>query len=570
MVCFLVKNGADVHGCAHTGDSVFHIILRFLDEDEALEIAKLLVTSYDCDSLRANSSGITPFHIAIEQGHISVAQYLLSLGIPLPPHIPAMLIPWGWLWVTKQMTQFLLKNGVDVHECTGTGDTLFHIALILFDEDEALEIAKLLVTSHGCNPLRANSFGKTLFDIAIERGHIDVTQYFLSLGIPLPPHILVTFLVEPYYEWTWSKAKTVEMVCFLVKNGADVHACTATGDTALHIALESFDEDEALKIAKLLVTSYGCDPLRANSSEQTSFHIAIERGHISVVRYLLSLGVHLPPDVLVTGTLDLRDLWRISKEVVCFLVENGADVHTRTETGDTVLHIALQSFYDDEDGALEIANLLVTSYDCDPLRSNSFGKTSFHIAIERGHISVVEYLLSLGVPLPPDILVKLDPRSEWKRTEMVRLLVENGADVHANTETGDSVLYIALESLEIAKLLGGCGSNPVDTHSSGTTSFHTTTQIEWGHIAVARHLRSLGVPLPPDILATLDPQDIWRTVQMVCPLVGENGTNIHARDTYGDSGTCDLDKVWVWSVPHETELNAGREWIYFRPPFLVV
>ena len=301
MVCFLVKNGADVHGCAHTGDSVFHIILRFLDEDEALEIAKLLVTSYDCDSLRANSSGITPFHIAIEQGHISVAQYLLSLGIPLPPHIPAMLIPWGWLWVTKQMTQFLLKNGVDVHECTGTGDTLFHIALNLFDEDEALEIAKFLVTSHDCDPLRANSFGKTLFDIAIERGHIDVTQYFLYLGIPLPPHILVTFLVEPYYEWTRSKAKTVEMVCFLVKNGADVHACTTTGDTVLHITLESFDEDKALKIAKLLVTNYGCDPLRANSSKQTSFHIAIKWGHISVMRYLLSLGVHLFPDILVTG-----------------------------------------------------------------------------------------------------------------------------------------------------------------------------------------------------------------------------------------------------------------------------
>ena len=66
---------------------MFHIILELFDEDEALKIAKLLVASYCCDPLRANSSGKTPFHIAIEWGHISITQYLLSLDIPLSPHI---------------------------------------------------------------------------------------------------------------------------------------------------------------------------------------------------------------------------------------------------------------------------------------------------------------------------------------------------------------------------------------------------------------------------------------------------------------------------------------------------
>ena len=438
-----------------------------------------------------------------------------------------------------------------------------------FLEEESLEIVRLFV-GNGYDPLEANSSGKTLICVAIEHGHVSVAQYLVSLGVQLPPDSMdVMFEFLGQSTWTQRSVRT-PMVRFLVDNGVDIHACTETGDSVFHIALESCFEDEALDIAKLLV-GYGCDPLKANSSGKTSFHITIERGHISVARYLLSLGIPLPPDILVA--LDPLDFWSTAR-LVHFLAENGADVHACTETGDSLLHIALKSCF--ENDSLKIAKLLLTSYGYNPLKANSSGKTSFHIAVERGHIFVVRYLLSFGVSLPPDILITLDSWSKWKTAEMVRLLVENGADVHAYTETGDSVLQIALESLEIAKPPVDYGCNPSEVDSSRKTSLHIG--IEWGHISVARYLLSLGVPLPPDLLATLDPQGIWRTVQMVRSLV-ENGANsIHARNALRDSvphvvleslrvfGACDLDEVL--SVPHD--LDAGREWIYFCRSFLLL
>ena len=420
------------------------------------------------------------------------------------------------------MARLLLENGADIHACTETGDSVFHIALestrisvwdrIWNDHDEglrdqqALEIAELLVGYYGCDPLRANSSGKTSFHIAIELGHISVARYLLSLGIPLPPDILLATL-DPG-EW-----KTAEMIYLLAENGADIHSArTKTGDTMFHITLQSFDEDEILVIAKLLVDSYGCDPrvTGANSFGKTSIHIAIERGHISVVRYLLSLGVALPPDIFVT--LDTWSRWTAG--MVRLLLENGADVHAHTETGDSVFHLALHS-YTKEHEALEIAKILV-GYGCNPCETNSSGKTSLHSAIEWGHISVAQYLLSLRVPLPPDVLLTSGMQNDMRvvpQLEVFRFLVKNGANVLARNTLGDSVLHVVLETLPAQRVydrpelgvktiefLVAHGCDPFEANSRGETPLRIAVKHRLGFVEC--YLRSLGacdlriMPLP--------------------------------------------------------------------------
>ena len=351
--------------------------------------------------------------------------------------------------------------------------------------------------------------------VAIKHGRVSVAQYLVSLGVQLPlDSIDVAFQLsrenkEPmrYQTWGWCVKAPTHMVCFLVENGVDIYACTETGDTAFHIVLKSCCEDEALEMVKLLVgydcdplkansSRYGCDPLRANYSGETSFHIAIRRGHISVMRYLRSLSVALPPDILVT--LDGRS-W-MTVPMVRFLLENGVDALSCTRTGEIMFHIALRLF--DEDEALKFArDDLVASHGCDPLRVRDYfyGETSFHVAVRCGHISVVQYLLSLDILPPPDILLITCPR--WDAVEMVHLLVENGADVHsACTRTGDTILHIALklpgEELEMVKLLVGYGCDPLRANYSGITSFHIA--IGQGHISVVRYLLSLCVAPPPD------------------------------------------------------------------------
>ena len=408
--------------------------------------------------------------------------------------------------------------------------------MVFFCEDDVLNTVKLLV-DYGYDPrqVEPNSSGKLPFYIAVERAHISVARYLISLDIKLPSNLLLVALKLWDLELTTAIGVKVPMARLLVDNGADIHVRTEAGDSLLHVALQSFYEEDALGITKLLV-GYGCDPFEANSSGKSSLHIAIEQAHISVARYLLSLDVPLPSDILVT--LNPGGIWRTAR-IVRFLVDNGANVHACTDTGDSVFHIGLGSFQP-EDEALELAKLLV-GYGCDPLAANFSGKIPLHIAVEQAHISVVQFLLSLDISLPPDLLLFTFNSQELvigAKISMIQFLIHSGAGVHAHAETGDSVFHIVLgsfngdDALSITELLISYGCDPLEPNSSGKTPLHIA--VEEAHTSVVQYLLSLGIFLPPDILVTLDPHGMWKTVQMICFLL-ENGADVDARNDVGDS-----------------------------------
>ena len=541
VIRFLIENGANVLAHTSDGDSMLHIALRSIYYDnEALESVQLLV-GYGCNPLEANSHGDTPLRIAVEHGHVSAARYLLTLGAHLPPNPLVTLISpwWDRTIVPTGMIRFLIENGVDVLARTSDGDSTLHIVLwSLHNSNEALESVQLLV-SNGCDPLEANSYGNTPLHIAVKQGHISVARYFLSLGAHLPPDLLVTFKLDFNrrrfrFRSGWS---TIPMICFLVEKGVDVLARAGDGDSVLHIVLRSLDNDkEALETVKLLV-GLGCNPLTANSRGNTPLHTAVERGHISTARYLLTLGAHLPPGLLVT--LNRHWSYWSTAPMIRFLVERGVNLLAHTSDGNSMLHIALRCSNLDDD-VLEAVKLLV-GYGCDPLEANSRGNTPLRIAVEQGHISAARHLLTLGAHLPPDFLVTLNRRRPyWNKTPMIRFLVENGVNVLAHSSDGDSVLHTALQcsvydrdTLEVVKALVSYGCDPLEANFRGNTPLHIA--VERGHISAAEYLLALGAALPPDLLVTLNRDwSRWSTEPMIRFLV-ENGVNVHAHASDGDS-----------------------------------
>ncbi|KAF8550913.1 ankyrin [Imleria badia] len=513
MVHFLVNNGANVLAYNKCGDSVLHISLATFEEPESLEIARLLV-AHGCNPLQLpNSSGETPLHIATKQGHISVVSHLLSLGVPLPSNLLGTL-GLRWLKGHKRLFCYLIEIGANVIARTSAGDSVLHIALEAFDEHDALETAKLLV-AYGCNPLRADHRGRSPLRLAVERGYVSVVSHLISLGATLTSDLFMLSM--------WRRMPdAARMIHSLVENGLGALACNRSGDCLLHIAMHVFDEDKVLRPTKLLVT-HGCSLLQANSCGETPLHIAVERGYVHVVHYYLSLGTLLPSDLLATS-----NLWRMKNptRMIRLLIENGANAHE----DDSFLHKVLDFFDDSEHNILETAKLLVTG-GCDPLRVNSYGETPLHIAVRRGHVSVVHYFLSLGAPLPSDLLATW---SSWRmnRTRMIHFLVESGANTPPHTIDEEyPLLHVVLEDsdkhnvLETVKLLVTHGCDPFQVNSYGETPLHLA--VGQGHLSVVHYLLSLGAPFPSGPFAT------WRSwrkedcATMIRCLI-ENGANTPA------------------------------------------
>ena len=527
MIHFLVENGVDVLARTDRGDSALHVVLRcFNYDDSALGAVKALV-GHGCDPLEADSRGATPLHIAVKRGDVSVAGYLLALGARVPPDLLVSLKSFIQLRDTTRMICFLVDSGANVLAQDDDGNSALHIMpQFIYQDDRALEAVKLLI-SYGCDPLEANLCGGTPLDTAVQRGHVSVARYLLTLGASVPPDILVVSS-SPI------RLHTTDIIPFLVENGVDLLSRTDDRDSVFHIMLQSiYDNAKALVAVKFLI-SYGCDPLEANLCGCTPLDIAVQRGHVSVARHLLTLGASVPTDILVASTSPMR--FQDTTHIIPFLVKNGVNLLARTDDGESVFHIMLQSIYDDGQ-ALETVKLLV-SYGCDPLAADLRGYTPLCIAVGQGHIPVARYLLSLGAYLPPDLLFTLD-RDEWNCTaDMIRLLSENGVSVLAHSGDGDSVLHLVLESiyddeaLMAVKLLVSCGCDPFDANIRGETPLHVAVQ--HGHISVARHLLNLGAYLPPNLLVTLDRDERSCTACMIHFLF-DNGVNILARTSDGDS-----------------------------------
>ena len=516
MVRFLVDNGADALVHTSRGDSVLHAILSAsgsnlydgvddADEDAILGAVEFLV-GYGCDPLEADSGGNTPLDIAVEQGYISVARYLLTFGALLPPDL--LVTVKRDEYHTAPMIHFLVENGVNVLARASNEGSALHIALWrLHDDNEALEIVKLLI-GYGCNPLQADS-----------RVRCAISSY----------------------PWRSSASRFIHVDEL---SGQGTHdplprrkrgrcSCTCRrGDSVLHSALHPFGSDDAaLKTMKFLV-GYGCNPFEANCRGNTPLYIAVERGHISTARYLLTLGALLPSDLLVTVDWSHRNS---TPGMIRFLVENGVDVLARSSRdGSSPLHVILLEFYGD-DVVVEVVKLLV-GYGCNPFEADFHGITPLHVAVERGHLSAAQYLLTLGVPLPPDLLVTLGYYAG--DVQMTSFLVENGVDVLAHTSDGDSVLHIVLrfsfgdEALKTVKLLVGYGCNPFEANCRGNTPLHIA--VKRSHISTARYLLTLGALLPPDLLVTLDWSDGNLKPGMIRFLV-DNGVDVLACTSYGDS-----------------------------------
>ena len=519
MVPFLISKGADLHATEKNGDTLLHAAMTTLKQEAECHFLVQAFVEAGCPTSRSNDSGKSPIDAAVSLGYFSVVEYLLSQDTPLPN---------GILFTALQnrgqpsMVRFLIHKGADLHARDRNGDTLIHAAIGSPGPDEDLDLITMRVLlGAGCHPSESNHLDRSPIDVAVSRGCSSTVEYLLSEGTPLPRRILFTAL-----------EKSVWMVPFLLRKGADLHAKKSNGDTLLHIAMRIRNEAQCLKTTKLLVVA-GCHSSGPNNAGQLPIQVAVSQGLASVVEYLLSQHVPLPNRILFTAL-------RQQVSMVPFLLHRGADVHVREDNGGTLLHAAMSLH---EESQCHVAVQALVQAGCLTSVSNSAGILPVHLAISQGFISVVQYLLSLDQhdSLPLDLLLSVSPCHN--SSSMVRLLVDHGANVGHQDTGGDGPLHHVMqfsdeeECLMATQSLLQAGCRDFRTNSSQKSPLHIAVQKQF--TSVVDYMVVHDVPLPPDILPFVlqwspihEGYHKWKS--MVFSLI-RKGANIHARETYGDT-----------------------------------
>ena len=499
MVRFLLDVGADVHATTASGNTVLHGALEHpcFQEDPCLELTKVLINA-GCDPCSPNALGEAPINVAAKRGHLQVVQHLISLNISLPSDILLSVVS---AYSPASMIKFLLDKGADIHVTSPNGDNLLFVSItechtVLGKEEECLEKLKILISA-GCDPYICNTAGESLFCVAARQRYITILEFLLSRGVPTPSGLTIA-----QFGQGCSLRGSSKTIRFLLDKGGDIHTVTEIGDTLLHLAVPAGSEvdSDALDLVKRLVRS-GCSPYAVNSKQETPLHIAAQSGCLSLISYFLSLGQSLPSDILLTA---LTGCHCDKAKVIRYLIRQGADVSATAKDGTTPLHLLATLGY--EHDCLESTKILIDA-GCNPRSPDTYGRTPMCIAAKHGYISVVEFLLSQGIPPPQNILFVSTAR-------ILRFFLNKGIDIQSTT-VSMWPLHCALDPcgteedrLERARILVGAGCDP-SQDLFGETPIHIA--VGNNDMSVIKYLLSQNAPLPSDILLAAVPtvEDIF-------------------------------------------------------------
>jgi len=445
-------------------------------------------------STRYSHQQYTLVHIASENGHISLLEFLLEKGADsntciwdnsTPLHLAcrqgkkecvlALLrssastnhsnkkgdtpLHEAVRSGNSDIVQILLSNDADAEVCNKDGDTPLHVAC---------QVNNLTAVSHlmDRNTYKGNrnKNGDSPLDCAIRRGHTTLVRYILKaakggfVDLNTSGHTPVHLAAD---------IGDVLMLDYLLQVLPEVNVYTDGGDTPLHIAsLHGHTDVVAFLLKK------GADSNRANKHGNTALHLASVRGHISAMKTLMESNAQVNARNKEGNTpLHLVCLQGQVNAVRC-LVQHNANADVKNREKNTPLHMAANK------GKKDVITSLIET-NCDVNLPDKHGDTILHQCARNGKLEIVELLVGTG-------RCNLDAKNSAGETplitatksgfaDIVECLARNGADVNCPTEDGDVPIQLAVRNgdVELVTRFFRLGANVNMPNSRGNTALHT-------------------------------------------------------------------------------------------------
>ena len=405
----LINRGASASVSGGASGSIFHAAVRY----DRLEMVQELI-KHDIDLNAVNSSGATPLYLACLHGHKTMVQYLLSQNADPSLQESAESTNFAPLLVAAyhghgSIVKMLLASNVNPTLCSNDyNQTPLHRAVL----GGQPHIVKILL-SHGVSPLTIDSDHISPLNSAAFGGHDKIAKMLLKAGAdPGVAHLgsWTPLHSASYYGYTsivkllLSYDATISVLDdsrrsplmlsvingheailkIFLAIGVDVNFADKFGRTAVYHAAENGHD----KILKILIDA-GADIFASADNDDTPLYASVSSGHIDAVRLLVSHGA-LPFKVNKQGTAPFSlPAWSGRLDILQLLFEEGtgdSDIDQRIEGNRTTLQVAAAS------GHLQIVCFLI-DHGANVNLANKDGMTALHAAAFNGHLRIVQLLL---------------------------------------------------------------------------------------------------------------------------------------------------------------------------------
>ncbi len=315
-------------------------------------VVEYLVNEQICNPRSTDDDGMTPFHLACQEGRMEIVQFFLKLNISefskLTTEDGRTLLHCAALSGNTELVKQLAENSsFNLNAMDTEGRTALHYAA----RNGCTDIVQLLVEELKCNINSVDQTGTTPLHLAAKFGHLKTVKYLFSNSqcnaSSTEEHGYTPLHLAAY------KGR-LEIVHYILNEKLIPVMCRdKTGRTPLHIAALA----GGLEMVKLLANQPDCDPSCIDKGlKATPLHMASGSGHLDIVRY--------------------------------FVEEKNLNPSCTDKFNSTPVHRAAAS------GHLDVVRYFVDEKQCNPVAKNKFGNSPLHLACQKGQLAMVKLLLS--------------------------------------------------------------------------------------------------------------------------------------------------------------------------------
>ena len=351
------------------------------------------------------------------------------------------------MWSDPAVCRVLIDAGSDLHTKNEYGTSPLHYAC----GAGALDVVKMLVEA-GAGMRATDDDGGTCLIRAACNGHTETVRYLVGLF-----QVEVNHTNDDGHTVLYFAVEHTDVVQVLIDAGADIDTQNNDVSSPLQWACMT---DGALEVVKVLVKA-GAGVSVTDSRGFACLAHAAAYGHTDIVRYLLCLpevDVNLRNDDNKTALQ--HAVFMKETDIVQLLIDAGAEVNTQNNEGHSPLYVACKS------GELDIVKMLVRAGAGVSVADND-GYTCLMLAAWHGHTDIVRYLVGVpevelnhqsGAAASSNTALHLAARN--KRTDVVQVLIDAGADIDTQNNLGHSPLHYACKkgARDIVKMLVRAGA----------------------------------------------------------------------------------------------------------------
>lgn len=463
----------------------------------SVDIVKELLLHGAKPNTPSNHTWCTPLMLACENGHIDVVKLLLEehadVNQKATIHNGWYIESDGWTALMKaayaghlDIVKLLLQNRAKPNSKNNKNNTVLLLASLRGNA----EIVREILAYHGSSQVTSSLYK------ASSKGHTDVVRALLEHDISLRVYPEYT---APYYKneigkllLTATENGHIEVVRLLLE--VDPNAAKSERDSTLLIeacrkgyidivrlllengvdtagtSLMAASRKGHVNIVRLLL-EHGANPNldpKAYPYCHSALMEASLKDHVDVAQLLLENGAD--PHLHCNGWTALAlAADEGNTEVVQLLLQNGVDPNIICEENHmTALMLAVRQH------CLKTVQLLLDNK-ADPNITVENRDSALDIAAEYGYVDILQLLLQY-MKDPSEKALRcweaLSNASRYGRIEIAQILLENGAKNHIKTvEIGMTPLWYATENgyTDVVKLLLECGANPNARVKEGIT-----------------------------------------------------------------------------------------------------